>query len=193
MSGLVVRFARRKAAWEAADAAEIREIEFKDKDGKYDFRPSVYEVAEEQLVRAFAEHAAAAPIDPPGSALGIDLSGVRFKVEPQFGSDTFSFTRNRHREIVLSSRSDLDEVIELACRELESRRRDVAKTPRNGSKSSQRSARWQRSNELVEPRTRTRLRERRYERVYSWRWSNRNGAARHGPRAAALSLELPPT
>jgi hypothetical protein len=127
VTGLLVRFAKRKAAWETPDPAKIREVEFKDKNGQYDLRPSMYDVAEEQIVQAFAEHAAAAPIDPPGSALGIDFSGVRFKVEAELGSDKFSFTRDRHREVVLSSTSELDEVIELACREFEKRRRDIAK------------------------------------------------------------------
>ena len=80
MTQVVIRFAKRKAAWETADPAEIREVEFKDKDGRYDLRPSVYEIDRQQAVRAFAEHAAAAPIDPPGTALGIDLRGVPFKV-----------------------------------------------------------------------------------------------------------------
>jgi hypothetical protein len=127
VGGVVVRFAKRKAAWEGANASEIREVEFKTKDGQYDLRPSVYEVSEEQLVQAFAEHAAATPIDPPGSALGIDFAAVRFKVEPELGSDKFPFTRFRHREVVLSSASELDEVIALACRELASRRRDIPK------------------------------------------------------------------
>ncbi len=127
MTGLVVRFAKRKAAWENPDAATIREVEFKDKNGQYDLRPSTYAVSEEQIVQAFAEHAAAAPIDPPGSALGIDLSGVRFKVEAELGSNKFSFTRDRHREVVLSSTAELDEIIELACREFKRRRRDITK------------------------------------------------------------------
>jgi hypothetical protein len=118
---------KRKAAWEATDAREIREVEFKTKDGQYDLRPSVYEIEEEELVQAFAEHAAAAPIDPPGSALGIDFFGVRSKVESALGNDKFSFIRAQHREIALSSASELDEVIELARRELSSRRRDIPK------------------------------------------------------------------
>lgn len=127
MTRVVVRFAKRKAAWETADAAQIREVEFKDKDGRYDLRPSVYEVEQDQVVRAFAEHAAAAPIDPPGSALGVDLRGVRFKLEAEPGNDKFAFTRDQHREIALSSPADLDEVIELACRELAIRRADITK------------------------------------------------------------------
>lgn len=125
MSGVVVRFAKRKAAWEAADASVIREVEFKNRDGQYDLRPSVYEVGEEHLVQAFAEHAAAAPIDPPGSALGIDLTGAPFELKPEPGSDKFSFTRDRHREFALSSASELDLVIVHACRDLTSRRREI--------------------------------------------------------------------
>lgn len=127
MTRVVVRFARRKAAWETSDPVQIREVEFKDRDGRYDLRPSVYEVETDHVVRAFAEHAAAAPIDPPGSALGVDLRGVRFKLEAEPGNDKFTFTREQHREIALSSLAELDEVIELACRELKTRRTDITK------------------------------------------------------------------
>lgn len=127
MTQVVVRFAKRKAAWETADAAHIRDVEFKDKDGRYDLRPSVYKVEQHQVVQAFAEHAAAAPIDPPGSALGVDFRGVRFKLEPEPGNDKFAFTRDQHLEIALSSKAELDEVIEFACRELTTRRTEIAK------------------------------------------------------------------
>lgn len=124
---VVVRFAKRKAAWETADAAQIREVEFKDKDGKYDLRPSVYAIGKEQVVRTFAEHAAAAPIDPPGSALAIDFRGVRFKLDEEPGNIQFTFTRERHRDIALSTQTELDELIELACKDLATRKFEIAK------------------------------------------------------------------
>ncbi len=128
MRQVVVRFAKRKAAWETGDATHIREVEFKDKDGEYDLRPSVYEVDRGEVVRTFAEHAAAAPIDPPGSALGIDLRDLRFPLEPELGNDKFAFTRDRHREMALSSRAELDELIAHACKDLAVRKVEITKT-----------------------------------------------------------------
>lgn len=128
MTRLLVRFAKRKAAWEEANAAQIREVEFRDKDGEYDLRPSVYEIDEEDLVRAFAEHAAAAPIDPPGSALSIDFLGVLCRIEPHPGNDRFAFTRDKHRELALSTPAELDAAIEFVCAELCSRKRETSKS-----------------------------------------------------------------
>jgi len=127
---LLIRFAKRKAAWEEANATQIREVEFRDKNGdyEYDLRPSVYEIEAEEIVRAFAEHAAAASIDPPGSALSIDFQGVSFKIEREPGNDRFAFTRDRHRELALLTRAELDAAIEFVCRDLSSRRKETSKS-----------------------------------------------------------------
>ena len=127
MTRVIVRFAKRKAAWEGADATQIREVEFRDKNGEYDLRPSVYDIDQVDLVRAFAEHAAAAPIDPPGSALSIDFLGVESPLSQQPGNDKFAFTRDRHRELTLSTRAELDAAIEFVCSNLSERTRDTSK------------------------------------------------------------------
>lgn len=127
MTCVVLRFARRKAAWETADAAQIRDIEFKNKNGDYDLRPSVYEVNQNEVVRAFAEHAAAAPIDPPGAALGIDLSQSGFSLKSEPGNPKFCFTKEKHRELVLSTVADLDEVIAWVCKDINRRRTEITK------------------------------------------------------------------
>ena len=44
MTCAVVRFARRKASWELPDAASIRDVEFKTREGEVDLRPSVYDI-----------------------------------------------------------------------------------------------------------------------------------------------------
>jgi hypothetical protein len=123
----VVRFAKRKAVWETADPIQIRDVEFRDKNGEYDLRPSAYEVEEEDIVRTFAEHAAAAPIDPPGSALSIDFEGINVKIEHRPGNDQFAFTRDRHREIVLSTRVDLEAAIQVVCANLTMRKKETSK------------------------------------------------------------------
>jgi hypothetical protein len=124
---VVVRFAKRKAAWETADATNIRDVEFKNRDGDYDLRPSVYEVEEGQLVQAFAEHAGAAPIEPPRSTLSINLRGSRFALERTPGKDRFAFTRQQHREISLSTMEELDELIHFACQDLVARSSEISK------------------------------------------------------------------
>jgi hypothetical protein len=112
VSRLLVRFAKRKTPWEECDPEQIRESEFKDRNGEgYDLRPSVYDIAPSEVVRTFAEHAAAAPIDPPGSALAIDLHGVPFAIGSEPGKPTFAFTCAQHRELVLASKEDVDQVI----------------------------------------------------------------------------------
>lgn len=82
--------------------------EFKARDGGPDLRPSVYDPAsvEEEIVRAYAEHAHA--IDPPREALGIDVVGVGIgQVVPTDGKNPFEFARERHREILLEDRAAL--------------------------------------------------------------------------------------
>lgn len=127
MTCAVVRFARRKASWELPDAASIRDVEFKTREGEVDLRPSVYDIDDSDLTKAFAEHAAAAPIDPPGSALGVDLAGLEMTLDPTAGNDRFAFTRAHHREIKLESVEQLDTLIDLARVEREKRSRPVLK------------------------------------------------------------------
>src|SRR5689334_22337784 len=82
--------------------------------------PSVYEVETHHVVRAFAEHAAAAPIDPPVQRLAstcvvfVSISKRRLATtsSPSHGN---SIARS---PCLLSSLTELDEVIELASREL---------------------------------------------------------------------------
>lgn len=74
---MIIRFAKRKAAWEETSAEVIRDIEFRRKDGEYDLRPSVYCIDGRESVRCFAEHAAAAPIEMPASALGLDFTDTK--------------------------------------------------------------------------------------------------------------------
>jgi hypothetical protein len=110
LSAVLVRFARRLANWEQLLPVEqLQEREFRTRDGGPDLRPSVYEVSlsGEELVRAYAEHAAG--IDPPRTALGIDVTepARERKVEPTPGSPSFTFIRERHREIELRDVGEL--------------------------------------------------------------------------------------
>jgi len=128
VSRLVLRFAKRRASWEEPTAAGVREIEFTNrKTGVVDLRPSVYAVDEGEVLRAYAEHAAAAPIDPEAAPLGIDLGGMKLRVEASDGSIKFQLTRTRHAEIVVEDVAALDALIDIARTELPARSRNLKK------------------------------------------------------------------
>ncbi len=109
MTTVLIRFSKRRSSWapERTDA-DVQKIEFSDKHGNPDLRPSVYEIALEDLVRAYAEHAT--NIDPRRGALGLDLGGLAQSIRATPGTSTFAFTREAHREIELG---DLRELLEL--------------------------------------------------------------------------------
>ena len=103
----LVRFARRLASWEPqVTDDDLLETEFKTKNsGAPDLRPSVYEIAPGDVVRAFSEHATA--FEPPRSAGGVDISSPGRTVLATNGDTGFAFTMEAHREIVLRDRADL--------------------------------------------------------------------------------------
>lgn len=107
MSRPLVRFARRLSTWEPGTSDDhVLQTEFSDRDrGHVDLRPSVYEIAAEDAVRAYAEYATA--FHPPPSGGGVDLGGTVRPVERSPGDTGFSFTMNAHREVVLAHRNDL--------------------------------------------------------------------------------------
>ncbi|TKC97113.1 hypothetical protein [Polyangium fumosum] len=110
MTKRLIRFAKRLAAWEADHPIEeLQRIEFRNRDGSPDLRPSVYEldVSHPALVQAYAEHAAAAEIDPPTTALAIDASNPARTSVPTPGSAKFSFIMEAHREVLLKDVDDL--------------------------------------------------------------------------------------
>ncbi len=121
------RFAKRRAAWESGNPTEIREVEFKSRDGGADLRPSVYQVDDPELVRTYAEHAAAAPLrDPPTTTRCLDLEGTSDEISDEPGNSWFRFSRERHREIVFSGTDALEEMIRIVVRDA-ARHRDVKK------------------------------------------------------------------
>lgn len=96
----LLRFARRRTAWESPSAEYVRDIEFRDREGNPDLRPSMYLVEPGDIIRCYAEHAAAIPVDPPRSALVVfseACADERVHEEP--GSEKFAFIRGRHREV----------------------------------------------------------------------------------------------
>lgn len=126
MRQVLVRFSRRLAVWEPGRTVEeIQQSEFRRKDGAADLRPSVYEIEEAGLVRAFAEHATV--FNPPSSNAGIDLAGLGHRPNPTPGRTGFTFTTAAHRELRLKSEGDLLDLIRKAVASLGSRAHKVSR------------------------------------------------------------------
>jgi hypothetical protein len=77
-------------------------VEFPGDNFGIDLKPSVYEVdGDEEIIQAYAEHAAACDIGPDTTARAGHLNpshADRVGYDP--GNPAFSFTRNRHRELI---------------------------------------------------------------------------------------------
>jgi hypothetical protein len=108
----LLRFSRRRASWEEDDPEKVAQIEFRNRDGALDLRPSVYEAWPEEgregVVRTFAEHGATFLRDPPRSREIIDVRSAHSSPEEATpGATLFSYANARHREIPLGSTRDL--------------------------------------------------------------------------------------
>lgn len=109
---MIVRFAKRRTAWESTSAYEIAEAEFRKKDGSTDLFPSVYDIQLNELTRAFAEHAAAAPIEVQSSSIGIELKSDKLAIRKTSGSAKFQFIHDAHCEILVKDTQHLIAIIE---------------------------------------------------------------------------------
>lgn len=110
MSKILLRVTKRKAAWEpSASPEETLRTEFRTPTGEIDLRPSVYEIRAEhpQVVRAHAEHAASAGLDPPRGGTNVNLSQEIQTVIRTLGDTKFEFTREAHRELVFQDEQEL--------------------------------------------------------------------------------------
>lgn len=64
-----------------------------------------------EIVQAYAEHAAAAGMDPPPTAHGLNASQQGRTILETIGSPRFAFIRERHREISLADLNELHDFI----------------------------------------------------------------------------------
>ena len=127
MTRLLVRFGKRHTSWETPDVVEIRKIEFRKRNGDPDLRPSAYDVDASELARTYAEHAAAARIDPLRVTSGIDFAGTGVVAVGTPGNEWFNFTRERHRELPVPNIGALEHMIELALQDHIPGRYQIAK------------------------------------------------------------------
>lgn len=113
MSGGLVRFVRRRASFEGDKSVEeLQALEFRTREGKPDFRPSVYELDDvaKQLVQACAEHYFR--LDPKRGASALDAKEAALHVEANEGTAPFAFVRDAHREVVLEGIEELHAFID---------------------------------------------------------------------------------
>lgn len=134
MSFRLQRFAKRKAAWLEAAAGkislhELQATEFKHKNGGPDLYPSVYLIEEDHayMVRAYAEHVAAAPIDPPKMTIAVDTSDLSAATRETPGNAKFSFIQSRHRELCFANVEMLLLLVEQVLAAFESRHEGITK------------------------------------------------------------------
>lgn len=103
---MLLRTSRRKTSWESATAFEDAfHTEFCSR-GSADLRPSVYEVAADEVVQVHAEHSASIPLDPPRGGTHLDCAGHGYVVVSP-GSSRFRRTRDSHRELIFTDENEL--------------------------------------------------------------------------------------
>lgn len=125
---ILLRALRRRTSLEAADSRTLQEVEFRNRDGSTDLRPSVYEIDDQQgqVVRTHAEHAAGLALKPAG--VGVDLAGHdQIRTNSTTGRKfSFAFTDARHRELMFRDEAELLNFIEHILAGLASRSRSAA-------------------------------------------------------------------
>lgn len=124
MASILLRFTRRRTAWEPGIASEdLFDSEFRLRDGTADLRPSVYDIEDcaTTIVKVHAEHAAGIGNNPQGGT-NLDLSGWGNTVISD-GTSSFRFAQGTHRELLFANRSTLIDFLDVVCAQIESRSR----------------------------------------------------------------------
>lgn len=124
---LLIRFARKRlSAWcpERSDP-DVKKLEFTDKNGVTDLRPSVFEIDLKDLIHACAEYSTLRNL--PESTFGVDVADLGRNLDAPPGATGFKFTTEVHREVVLRNEQDLLAFIHELRRDLERRKYCVTK------------------------------------------------------------------
>lgn len=132
MSCLFLRVVKRRVSLEMTDPLEVCAVEFRTRDGRLDLRISAYEIEDLQtsIVRAYAEHSANVPLNPPCGGLALHLGGLGAAVSTQ--ASKFSFTRDAHREVCFSNEADLVRAIATVLAERTGRCRQASRAEVRG-------------------------------------------------------------
>lgn len=124
---MLLRIRRRNTSSESGDLREFLEAEFLTERRQPDLRLSVYEVVDQDTVRAHTEHFAANHLGPQGRR-DFKLDRLFRKMERTLGTSPFALTRNSHRELVFDDWVELEHFALLLMGELEERVVPVEKT-----------------------------------------------------------------
>jgi hypothetical protein len=118
--GILLRCFKRRAAAETGpdgwDAESLYAAEFRDHNGRPDTELSVYDIDADDWCGVFLRRAAAAGIDPPRCAGGVDVRPIRSDAEAAPEDWCFRVLTERHRILRFESDQVLPFVIELHCR-----------------------------------------------------------------------------
>ncbi len=127
MSKALIRFARRRlSAWshDRSDC-EVQKLEFANRDGLPDLRPSVFEIELKDLIQAYAEYATLR--NPLETSFGLNIAGVSRHLDRSPGTTQFKFTTDAHREVALRDEGDLVSFIHEIRTDFLDRKHDVDK------------------------------------------------------------------
>lgn len=110
---------RNRAAWESADVDQIMKLDFRLRDGAWDFRPSVYEIEADDdqglrrlAVRVHAEHTASFLRPPRHGSPSFDVDGLApGAIDATPGQTQFEYANRCHREIALTGERELRQLI----------------------------------------------------------------------------------
>jgi hypothetical protein len=121
MSRRVIRMARRRTAWEGASVDDAIDVEFRDRSGAIDLRPSVYVFDAEEpavhpvVVRLRAEHSFSLLQSPNAAGTQINLEGASpCPLTQSPGTTRFEFANASHHELVLAGEPDLRQLVQAA-------------------------------------------------------------------------------
>ena len=127
MATILLRIGRRRTSAEAENAHCFVEVEFSTKTSQLDLRPSVYEIAEEQLTQAHAEHIASNHLTPR-SARDFDVKDLHSRMAATLGASCFALTRQAHRELTFESEAELHDFAARLLAEESTRSRAISKS-----------------------------------------------------------------
>jgi len=127
VSKALIRFARKRLSIWSHDRSdrEVQQLEFTNRDGVPDLRPSVFEIEFKDLIQAYAEYATLR--NPPETSFGLNVAGVSRDLDRSPGKTGFRFTTDAHREVALRDERDLLAFIREIRRDFAERKHDVNK------------------------------------------------------------------
>ena len=106
-----MRFGTHPIAWERhTGLEETLRLEFSTGDGSPDLHLSVFELERTDVVAALAQ-LAASHFNPPPSSYAINVADANRPVVPTPGDTAFALTQNRHRELQIRDRQDLQVLV----------------------------------------------------------------------------------